>query len=72
MFGDQRPTICDVVGCEEPTTGSYLDTKAHGGFQFWVCAEHFARLQGGEQPVIVAERWDLAQLDARPALIMEA
>lgn len=69
VLGDQRPTICDVVGCQGPPVGSYLDTRAHGGLQFWVCAEHLARLQQGEQPVIVAEP-DLAEMETRPALIM--
>jgi hypothetical protein len=39
--------------------------------EFSICPAHCIRLQNGEQPVLVAERFDLAGLDGRPALLLE-
>lgn len=62
---------CDVVGCDEPAPGHYLDTRNGRSLRFRICARHFDRLGRGEQPVIVAERLDLAALDGRLALVLE-
>jgi hypothetical protein len=63
---------CDVVACHEPAIGAYLDARQHPETKFAICAVHFERLTRGEQPVIVAERLDLAELDGRSVLIMES
>jgi hypothetical protein len=68
---DAGPSDCDVAGCNEPATASYLDARDSRLLEFAICPGHYARLQSGEQPVVVAERFDLADLDGRPVLIME-
>jgi hypothetical protein len=68
---DAGPSACDVVGCDEPATASYLDARDSRLLEFAICPGHHARLQSGERPVVVAERYDLANLDGRPVLIME-
>jgi hypothetical protein len=39
--------------------------------EFGLCDAHFARMKAGETPVIVAERFDLADLDGRQVLIFD-
>ena len=65
------PTSCDVVGCERVAVGSYLDT-ADRAAHFAICEVHLARMRAGQRPTVVAERLDLADLAARPALLFEA
>lgn len=62
---------CDVVGCTDPAVDTYMNGYSHPGYRFFVCADHRDRLVAGVQPVIVAERFDLAQMYAPPALLME-
>jgi hypothetical protein len=64
--------ICDVVACDDPATGRYLHLRQNQALEFRVCRGHFARLESGESPSVVAERFDLAELDGRPALVMDA
>lgn len=46
---------CDVAGCGDPATGSYLHS-AHGDpLEFAVCAAHVARMQAGTRPVVLVE-----------------
>ena len=68
---DAAPSGCDVVGCHAPATSSYLHARDTRLLEFSICTDHYARLQNGEQPVVVAQRIDLAALDGRPALLLE-
>jgi hypothetical protein len=71
MRKDAGPSVCDVVGCDLPATGTYLDARDSRMLEFGICEGHYTRLQNGEQPVVVAERFDLADLGAHPVLILE-
>lgn len=61
---------CAVVGCDARATGRYLDVRPEAALHFDVCADHFARIEAGEVPGVVAERFDLADLDGPLALVM--
>lgn len=61
---------CDVVGCSQPGSGSYLAASDTRVLRFAVCDEHLSRLQAGARPTVVAERLDLSRLDALPALLL--
>jgi hypothetical protein len=62
---------CDVVACNESATGRYLDVRLDRALEFQLCADHFARIQDGEVPEVVAERPGLTELDGKPALAMD-
>ena len=68
---DAAPRRCDVPGCDEPATRSYLHARLARMLEFSICTGHYARLQNGERPVVVAERLDLAALDDRPGLVLD-
>ena len=59
------------MGCGRPGTCRYVDFKHEKPRDFRLCDEHFARLERGEIPEVVAERFDLAQLDGRLVLVMD-
>ena len=63
--------ICDVVECDDSATGRYLDVQLDRAVEFRLCPRHFARVEGGEVPKVVAERLDLAQLDGKLVLSMD-
>lgn len=63
---------CDVVGCPQPGAGSYLHASDARALRFAVCDEHLSRLQVGVRPTVVADRLDLARLDALPALLLSS
>ena len=67
----RRGSVCDVVGCSSPGTGSYLNAAPSSATEFALCDAHFARMAAGETPVIVAERLDLAGLNGRQVLIFD-
>lgn len=46
---------CEVTGCDDPATGSYLHSAREGAVQFAVCAAHVARLQAGSKPAVVMQ-----------------
>jgi hypothetical protein len=69
-MSDDRRQTCDVVGCEEPAEGSYMDPR-QDRTHFRLCAAHFARVEAGERPVVVAKRLDLADVSARPGLLLD-
>ena len=62
---------CDFVDCEESASGRYLNLEQERATEFRVCSAHFARIEGGQRPKVVAERIDLAERDGRPALFLE-
>jgi hypothetical protein len=64
--------ICDVLGCNESATGRYLNVQLDRALEFQLCTGHFARVQSGEMPAVVAERLDLAELDGKLVLVMDA
>lgn len=68
---DAAPSCCDVVGCAEPATGSYLHARDVRLLEFSICAGHYVRLQNGAQPVIVTEGFGLAHADGDAVLILE-
>ena len=68
---DAPPSVCDVVGFDEPTTATDLDTRDSQVLEFSICPVHFFRLQKGPQPVIVAERFGLSDVDGRPVLLLD-
>lgn len=70
MNKDAVPSSCDVVGCDEPATGSYLHARDTRLLEFGICIRHHARLQNGERPVVVADSYDAPGLDGRPALVL--
>lgn len=67
---DAAPSNCDVMGCEEPASGSYLHARDSRLLEFAICPGHYARLQKGGQPV-VADDPSWVNTDCRPALILE-
>jgi hypothetical protein len=69
---DASPTACDVVGCERRAAGTYLHMTGGATQHFAICGAHLNLMRAGQRPVVVAERLDLAGLDARPALLFEA
>lgn len=71
MTPDHQPSVCDVVGCVQPSAGTYLDTRDAQYPLFAVCADHLERLTRGEQPETVLEHVEPAQGHARPALVMD-
>lgn len=61
---------CEVAGCGEPATGSYLHSAARGAaVEFGVCATHVARLQAGSRPAVVVENGDDG--DRRTTLVLD-
>lgn len=62
---------CDVAGCTAPAAGFYLQASDANSVEFEVCDNHFAELQAGKRPSVVAARLDLANLDGHPALLLE-
>jgi hypothetical protein len=68
---DAGPSACDVVGCNESAAGTYLDARGSQLLEFGICPAHHVRLQQGVQPVIVAERFGLADVDGHPALLLD-
>lgn len=68
---DAAPSSCDVVGCGEPATGSYLHARDARLLEFGICTGHHARLQNGERPVVLAEPTTLRGSKlSRPALVL--
>jgi hypothetical protein len=67
---DAGPSVCDVLGCGELATASYLDARDSYPLEFSICPAHRSRLQAGAQPVIVAERFGLSDVDGHPALLL--
>ncbi|MDQ1512469.1 MAG: hypothetical protein QOC59_311 [Microbacteriaceae bacterium] len=65
------PPTCDFVDCDEAATGRYLDAGHDRAVEFGVCSAHFARITGGERPVIVMEQPDQPESDDRPTLSFE-
>lgn len=70
MIG-RAASLCDAAGCSNPATGSYLHAASAGAMEFGLCNAHFARMKAGETTAIVTERFDLADLDGRQALIFD-
>jgi ABC-type transporter Mla MlaB component len=72
MSCEQPTTGCEVSGCEEPGSCTYLDvTIRPWPLQFQVCNEHRLRLLAGEPAMLAPPRYDLAELFAeRGPLIM--
>lgn len=68
---DASASVCDVVGCDEAATATYLDTRDSQVLEFSICPVHFFRLRKGPQPVIVAERFGLSDVDGRPVLLLD-
>jgi hypothetical protein len=66
---DATPSGCDAAGCDQPATASYLHARDAQLLEFSICTDHYARLQAGVQPTVVAERFDLADLGSRPVLM---
>jgi hypothetical protein len=62
---------CDVVACHRSAAGRYLHVRQEGAVEFRVCTGHFRRIEAGEVPGVVAERFDLAELDGRLVLLMD-
>ena len=71
MTNQISSVICDVVACNESATGRYLDVRLDRALEFQLCPGHFARIEDGEVPDVVAERLDLAELDGKLALAMD-
>lgn len=69
--GDPATTACDVAGCQNPSAGTYLDASDARRFLFVVCAQHLERLKRGEQPHVVAEWLQHANMYGPPTLIMD-
>jgi hypothetical protein len=69
-MNSSMPT-CDFVACTESATGQYLSLEQDRAVEFRVCPAHFARIEGGERPKIVAQRMGLAELDGPPALLLD-
>ena len=68
MITPDRDT-CEVVGCGERATGSYLHSARDAAVEFAVCATHVARLQAGTRPAVVVE--DGADGDRLTTLVLE-
>lgn len=71
MRKDAAPSGCDVVGCDEQATGSYLHAWDSLLLEFAICTGHHARLQTGVKPVVITERFNVAGLEPDPVLILE-
>jgi hypothetical protein len=70
VISDSDVTVCDVIGCQAPPTGTYMNGVSHPGHRFFVCDAHRERLLLGVQPVILGERIAGQELDARPGLVL--
>ena len=68
---DAGPSVCDVVGCDESATASYLDARDSHLLEFSICPAHYSRLQAGAQPVIVADRFGLSDVNGHAALLLD-
>lgn len=68
MEKDAAPSSCDVAGCPEPATGSYLHARDAEHLEFGICPEHHAHLQKGARPIVVSEGYDA--LHGRPMLVL--
>lgn len=66
-----QQTGCAVVGCRQAATGVYLHAADSGSIEFGICDGHYAQMQDGKRPVVVADRWDAAAADGPPVLILE-
>lgn len=71
MRFDAAPSVCDVVGCDEAATASYLDARDTRLLEFSICPGHHVRLQKGARPVIVAEGPGLSDVDGRAVLVLD-
>lgn len=72
MEKDAAPSGCDVIGCDEPATGSYLHARDTRLLEFGICIGHHARLQNGERPLVIAEPTALrGSTSSRPALVLQ-
>lgn len=49
---------CQVAGCGELATGSYLHSGHGDAVEFAVCATHVARLRAGSRPAVRVEKGD--------------
>lgn len=48
----ERPA-CEVEGCEESATGSYLHSRvATPAIDFGICEAHYEQLKAGARPVV--------------------
>jgi hypothetical protein len=72
VIEDKQSVTCDVVGCNQPGAGRYLDVRAEAAVEFQVCADHFARIEAGEAPRVVVARSDAAELQGELVLVMDA
>jgi hypothetical protein len=63
MRKDAASRACDVVGCDEPATGSFMRARDARLVAFSICDGHFVRLQLGDRPRVVD--------DGLPALVLE-
>lgn len=68
---DAGPSVCDVIGCGESATASYLDASGSHLLEFGICPAHHSRLRTGAQPVIVTERFGPSDAEGHPALLLE-
>lgn len=64
------PPICDFSDCDQAATSRYLHTAHKNAVEFGVCSTHFARISGGERPVIGTQHTESADPDARPTLFL--
>lgn len=63
---DATPSVCDVVACHQPATGSYLHSRDTRLLEFSICDGHYDRLRRGEQPVVADD-----PVSEHPTLILE-
>lgn len=70
MRMDATPSRCEVLGCDEPATATYLHAVDKRLVEFSICGGHSARVERGERPVVAAERSDPADLAGRTVLVL--
>jgi hypothetical protein len=69
MFEHPSPRpLCDVMACDRPASGSYLQSARGGSAEFNVCDEHLSRPRAGRRPMVVAAE-DTTACGGRPALV---
>lgn len=71
MRRDAGPSVCDVAGCTDEATGTFLHARDARLLEFGVCSGHYVALQSGERPVVASDRVGPGDPNEEAVLILE-